>query len=85
MMVMIMSENSVFKLQQKARANCLTVISTFTFVDLEAYLIEKKALWEEWSNGIEENYVQAEQSDSPIQLRKYAAQLEIIRYIGGMC
>ena len=52
----------------------------FTFVDLEAYLIEKKALWEEWSNGIEENYVEAEQSDSSVQLREYAAQLEIIRY-----
>ncbi|KAK2549354.1 hypothetical protein P5673_030178 [Acropora cervicornis] len=48
--------------------------------DLEAYLIEKNILWEEWSKGIEGNYVQAEQSDSPVQLREYAAQLEIIRY-----
>ena len=67
-MIMIMSENSVDPF------DCLL------FVDLETYLIEKKGLWEERSKSIEGKYIQAEQSDSPVQLREYAAGLEIMRY-----
>ena len=55
-------------------------INYIFLLDLEEYLREKKKFWEQCSNDLEDNYTQAEQAHSPLVLRQYAAELEILRY-----